>query len=199
MVFCGNVKRYLMPKATHSVAFSEEAIISKIYLIRGQKVMIDRDLAALYGVETRTLNQAIKRNKRRFPADFMFQLTPGELKNWMSQIVISNKERMGLRKLPIAFTENGVAMLSSVLNSETAIAVNIKIIRIFTRMRQVLLAHKDIMVKLEQLEKKLMKQDYRMKKSEEDIQVIFAALKQLLNPPQPARPRIGFRRPNEND
>lgn len=95
--------------------------------------MPDRDLAALYGVETRVLNQSVKRHIKRFPGDFMFQITQVEMKKWMSQIVISNKEKMGLRKPPMVFTEQGVAMLSSVLNSEQAIAVNIHIIRVFTR------------------------------------------------------------------
>ena len=129
----------------------------------------------------------------------MFQLTSKELTDWKSQIVTSNKERIGLRKLPLAFTEQGVAMLSSVLNSETAIEVNIQIIRIFSRMRELLLSNKDIMIKLEQVEKNLMKQNYRIKKSEEDIQMIFTALKELLNPPQEPRPRIGFRRTGEKE
>jgi len=162
-------------------------------------VMIDRDLAELYGVETRVLNQAVRRNERRFPDDFMFQLTEKELNDWISQIVISNKEKMGLRKLPLAFTEQGVAMLSSVLNSETAIEVNIRIIRIFSRLRELLLTHKDIVIKLEQLEKEMIKQGGRLKKHDEDIQLIFKYLKQLLNPPQPPRPRIGFRRAGEKD
>jgi hypothetical protein len=121
-----------------SLAISEEYILNKIYLIRGQKVMIDRDLAEMYGVETRVLNQAIRRNQKRFPSDFMFLMTSEELMNWKSQNVISKKEKMGLRKLPNVFTEQGVAMLSSILNSETAIEVNIQIIRIFTRIRQML-------------------------------------------------------------
>jgi len=108
--------------------------------------MLDRDLSQLYQVETRALNQAVRRNIRRFPEDFMFQLPAQELDNWKSQNVISNKERMGLRKPPLAFTEQGVAKLSSVLNSETAIEVNIQIIRIFTRIRELLLAHKDILL-----------------------------------------------------
>jgi ORF6N domain len=145
------------------------------------------------------LNQAIRRNERRFPEDFMFQLTPKELNDWKSQTVISNKERMGLRKLPLAFTEQGVAMLSSVLNSETAIEVNIQIIRVFSRMRELLLTHKDILIKLEQMEKKMIKQGVKLKKHDEDIKLIFNCLKQLLNPPQEPRTRIGFRRPNEKD
>jgi hypothetical protein len=182
-----------------AIALAEETIISKIYMIRGKKVMLDRDLAALYGVETRVLNQAVRRNERRFPDDFMFQLTTQELHNWKSQIVTSNREKLGLRKPPLAFTEQGVAMLSSVLNSETAIEVNIQVIRIFTRMRELLLTHKDILVKLEQVEKHLLQQDARMNKHEEDIQMIFKALKELLTPPAEPRPRIGFRRAGEKD
>ena len=106
----------------------KESIISRIYIIRGKNVMIDRDLAELYGVETRVLNQAVRRNLKRFPEDFMFQMTANEFKDWKSQIVISNSEKMGLRKPPLVFTEHGVAMLSSVLNSERAIMVNIQII-----------------------------------------------------------------------
>lgn len=111
-------------------------IQQKIYDIRHQKVMLDRDLAALYGVETRVLNQAVRRNIKRFPADFMFQLTPDEIEDWKSQIVTSNSIKMGLRKAPLAFTELGVAMLSSVLNSDTAIDININIMRAFVELRR---------------------------------------------------------------
>ena len=182
---------------TKVISIAEEAIISKIYLIRGKKVMIDRDLAELYAVDTRVLNQAVRRNKRRFPDDFIFQLTVEEWQNLKSQNVTSSWG--GVRKQPFAFTEHGVAMLSSVLNSETAIDVNIQIIRIFHRMRELLLAHKDILVKLEQVEKQLLKQDVRMNQQEENIRLIFKALKQLLAPPIKPRPRIGFRRANEKD
>ena len=113
-------------------------IQNKIYTIRGQKVMLDRDLAEMYGVETRTLNQAIKRNSERFPDDFMFQITEVEFQNWKSQIVISNSIKMGLRHKPYAFTELGVAMLSSVLNSKTAIQINMGIMRAFVSVRQAL-------------------------------------------------------------
>ena len=99
----------------------DKAIINKIYVMRGKKVMADRDLAELYGVETRVLNQAVRRNGKRFPEDFMFQMTSKEVQDWKSQIVISNTEKMGLRKPPLVFTEQGVAMLSSVLNSERAV------------------------------------------------------------------------------
>jgi len=115
--------------------------------------MIDRDLASLYGVETRSLNQAVRRNINRFPEDFMFQLTPDEMEDWMSQIVISNREKMGVRKRPLAFTEQGIAMLSSVLKSETAILVNIQIIRAFTKFRQLLVAHESILNRISELEK----------------------------------------------
>jgi len=114
------------------------AIQQKIYEVRGVKVMIDRDLAELYGVETRTLNQAVKRNAERFPEDFMFQLTDDEMRIWKSQIVMSNSVRMGLRRNPYAFTELGVAMLSSVLRSDIAIQINIGIMRAFVVMRQMM-------------------------------------------------------------
>jgi hypothetical protein len=179
-----------MPGSKKLISLAEEEIISKIYFIRGKKVLIDRDLAALYGVETRVLNQAVGRNMKRFPIDFMFRLTPGELKNWTSQIVISNSDKMGLRKPPLAFTEEGVAMLSSVLNSEIAIAVNIQIIRIFSRMREAFLTQKDILLKLEQLERKMEDRDA-------DIQTIFAALKKLVHKPQQERALIGFKQQEE--
>ena len=115
-----------------------EVIQSKIYDIRGQKVMIDRDLAEMYGVETRTLNQAVKRDVDRFPEDFMFQLTDEETQNWKSQIVITNSVKMGMRRNPYAFTELGVAMLSSVLNSKTAIQINMGIMRAFVAVRQLI-------------------------------------------------------------
>ncbi len=166
----------------------DEVVMSKIYLIRGQKVMIDRDLAEMYGVETRTLNQAVKRNMERFPEDFMFQLNETELENLKSQIVISSWG--GIRKLPFAFTEQGVAMLSGVLNSSVAIKVNIQIIRIFTKMRELLLTHKDILLKLEKLEKDVTE-------NKQDIAVIFEALKQLLTAPKEKRRLIGFKRTEE--
>ena len=116
-----------------------EVIQSKIYDIRGQKVMLDRDLAEMYGVETRALNQAVKRNTDRFPVDFMFQLTDEETEIWKSQIVMSNSIKMGVRRNPYVFTELGVAMLSSVLNSDTAIGINRGIMRAFVAVRQLLL------------------------------------------------------------
>jgi hypothetical protein len=186
-----------MAKANASMAIAENRIINKIYLIRGQKVMLDRDLAELYSVETRVLNQAVRRNKGRFPEDFMFQLAEAEFKDLISQNVTSSWG--GIRKPPLAFTEQGVAMLSSVLNSETAIEVNIQIIRIFTRMRELLLTHKDILIKLERMEKKMIKQGGKLQKDDRDIRLIFEYLKQLLNPPVEPRPCIGFRRAEEKD
>ena len=166
-------------------------IINKIYVIRGKKVMVDRDLAELYEVETRALNQAVRRNEKRFPEDFMFQMTAEEMQNWKSQIVISNAEKMGLRKPPLVFTEQGVAMLSSVLNSERAIMVNIAIIRVFTKMRELVETHKEILQKLEQIESTEIEQDNK-------IMLIFEYLKQLEQAKQQEleqkeRPLIGFR------
>lgn len=158
---------------SNSIVLSEETIIKKIYMVRGQKVMLDRDLAEMYNVETRVLNQSIKRNQKRFPADFMFQMSGEELSDWISQNVISNKEKMGLRKLPNVFTEQGVAMLSSVLNGETAIAVNIQIIRTFTRIRQMLSEHTELRLEVEKIKKKLDNQDKNM-------EVVFQYLDELL-------------------
>ncbi len=154
-----------------------EIIQRKIYLIRGHKVMFDRDLAELYGVETRRLNEQVKRNLKRFPLDFMLQLTKEEMKNWMSQIAISNREKMGMRKMPYVFTEQGVAMLSSVLNSDRAIEVNIQIMRVFTKLRELMLSHKDLARKIEDLER-----TFQTKYQEQDkkIILIFKAIKDLL-------------------
>lgn len=148
----------------------EETIAEKIFLIRGQKVMIDRDLAELYDVETRILNQAVRRNRNRFPDDFMFQLTAKEYKNLRSQFVISSWG--GSRYLPMVFTEQGVAMLSSVLNSNRAIMVNIKIIRVFTKLRGILESHRDILLRIEQLQGKDTEHD-------EKIILIFEILNRL--------------------
>jgi hypothetical protein len=179
-----------MAKAIKALMIPDELVMNKIYLIRGQKVMLDRDLAGLYSVETKRLKEAVRRNIYRFPEDFMFEMTSGELEKWRTQFATSISDKKGLRHPPFCFTEMGVAMLSSVLNSETAILVNIQIIRVFTKMRQVLLTHKDILLQLEKIEKKLTGHD-------DDIQLIFHYLKKLLNPPQPPRPKIGFRRSNE--
>jgi len=161
-----------------------EAVATKILLVRGKKVMLDRDLAELYGVTTGALNQAVKRNRSRFPDDFMFQLGEGEFLNLISQFVIS--KRGGTRKLPYVFTEQGVAMLSTVLNSERAVQVNIVIMRAFVKLRELLLTHKEIADKIEELERK-----YQL--HETDIQAIFEVIKKLLEPPpEPPKPRFGL-------
>lgn len=128
-------------------------IENKIYIIRGQQVMIDRDIAQLYGVETRVLNQAVKRNEDRFPEEFCFQLDDSEFENWISQIVISNSEKMGLRKKPFAFTEQGVAMLSAVLKSETAVKMSIQIMKAFVAMRKFMLLNAQVFQRLDNIEK----------------------------------------------
>lgn len=161
-----------MTKKNQLVTIPDEVVMNKIYLIRGQKVMLDRDLAVLYEVETKRLKEAVRRNIDRFPEDFMFELTKEEFTNWRTQFATSNADKMGLRVPPFAFTEHGVAMLSSVLNIERAISVNIQIIRIFTKMRELLSTHKEILQKLEQLERKDMEHD-------EKIMLIFEYLKQL--------------------
>jgi hypothetical protein len=158
-----------------NIIIPDEVITGKIYLIRGIKVMLDFDLAELYEVETKTLKRAVKRNLNRFPGDFMFQLTDKEFINLRYQIGTSSWG--GRRYTPYAFTEQGVAMLSSVLNSDRAIMVNIQIIRIFTRMRQMLLTHKDILLKLEKLERDVASHD-------EKIKLIFEYLKKLLTEPK---------------
>jgi phage regulator Rha-like protein len=159
-----------MVKKSLPVVIPDEVIMNKIYYIRGKNVMLDQDLAELYDVETKRLNEQVKRNLNRFPDDFMFQLNKEEFKVLKSQIATSSWG--GRRKIPYAFTEHGVLMLSSILNSERAIKVNIQIIRIFTKMREMLLAHKDILLKLEQMQHKLAEHD-------NNILLIFEYLKQL--------------------
>jgi hypothetical protein len=146
--------------------------------------MLDRDLAELYEVPTMVLNQAVKRNQDRFPEDFMFQLNQEEMKNWISQFVISNPSlKMGLRKPPYAFTEHGVAMLSGVLKSPRAVQVNLAIIRAFIQMRQLLASQSGLMRKILEMEKKYDKQ----------FVIVFDAIKQLMTPPNPTHRKIGFR------
>jgi hypothetical protein len=176
-----------------SIIITDEKIIQKIYIVRGVKGMIDRDLAELYQVETRTLNQAVKRNEKRFPQDFMFQMTEKELREWKSQIQEIQKDKMGLRRPPYVFTEQGVAMLSSVLNSDIAIEVNIQIIRIFSRIREIISSNNEILLKLEKVESKLLKHQEKVNLHDEDIALIFKYLKQLLNPTNPERESIGFK------
>ena len=180
-----------MPKSNKTIILSDEQVMTRIYLIRGQKIMLDYDLAKLYMTEAKRLKESVRRNIERFPEDFMFTLTEKEWVSLRTQIASLNRGQHP-KYNPFAFTEQGVAMLSSVLNSPTAIHVNIQIIRIFTKMRSLLLTHKDILLQLEKIENKMGKHD-------EQIALVFTYLKKLLNPPQPVRERIGFRRKGEKD
>jgi len=154
------------------------------FFTSANKVVLDADLARLYGVATKVLNQAVRRNLKRFPEDFMFQLTKEEFENWRSQIVTSNPSaKMALRRRPYAFTEQGVAMLSSVLHSERAVTVNIEIMRAFVRLRQMLSSNADLVRKLDALEKKY----------DAQFRVVFETIRKLMEPPPaPKRGRIGF-------
>jgi len=156
----------------------------KIYLIRGKKVMLDLDLAALYGMETRLLKRAVRRNLKRFPNDFMFILNDSEENRVVSQIGIPSRSLFGGAQ-PFAFTEHGILMLSSVLNSEKAIEVNIRIMRIFSKLREILSTHKELAEKFKELEGRVGKHD-------EQITAIFEAIRQLIEPPESPKKRIGF-------
>ena len=155
-------------------------IENKIFFLRGNKVMLDKDLAKLYDVETRILNKAVTRNFDRFPEDFCFQLTKEEFRGLMFHFGTS--KRGGTRKLPRAFTEHGILMLSSVLNSKRAIQVNIQIMRTFTKLRELMASHKELIQKIEEIEKKY---DYQFK-------MVFEAIKKLLDPPEKPKNPIGF-------
>ena len=158
----------------------------RIWLVRGHKVLLDADLAQLYQVETRALNQAVRRNLERFPEDFMFQLTEAEAETLRSQSVISNEDRRGGRRYrPYAFTEQGVAMLSSVLRSQRAIEVNIAIMRTFVRLRQLLASHDDLAQQLEDLR-------CRQEEQQQQIQAVFEVIEQLIEAPAGPKKRIGF-------
>lgn len=160
-----------------------DLIENKIYVFRSQKVMLDRDLAKLYGVKTEVLNQAVRRNSHRFPEDFMFQLSKEEFKNWRSQFVISKSDRKGLRYKPLAFTEQGVAMLSSVLRSKQAIAINIQIMRTFVAIRNIAVDNADIHRKIEFLEKH----------HDEQFKIVFDALRKILTVEEDSKPEIGYK------
>lgn len=186
-----SLKMKIMAKTNKSIGVRDEIVMSKILLIRSKKVMIDRDLAELYGVTTKQMNQQVKRNIKRFPEDFMFQLSKEE-----KEEVVTKCDHLEALKyssqLPYVFTEYGAVMLASVLNSDRAIEVNIQIVRIFTKMREMLMTNQEILLKLEQLERKVDGHD-------EDIRVIFTYLKKLLDSPREPRPRVGFRRRDEKD
>lgn len=169
------------------IELPQEAIMSKIYIIRGRKVMLDRDLAKLYQVETKYLKRQVRRNSYRFPDDFMFELTKEEFEILRSQIDTSSWG--GTRFMPMAFTEHGVSMLSSVLNNQIAINVNIQIIRTFTKMREMILTSKELLLRMEKLEKRADRQD-------ESIDVIFQYLKKLINLEKQPRKGLGYKSDN---
>jgi len=168
------------------IVIREETIASYIYFIRGEKVMLDTDLAKLYAVETRVLKQAVRRNIKRFPNDFMFELTDLEIDTLLSQNVIPSRKVLGGSR-PFAFTEQGIAMLASILNGEVAIQVNIAILRTFVKLRQFLEVHKDLAEKIEKLEQKY----------DEQFRIVFTALQQMIRENNEPRPKIGFKRSGE--
>lgn len=187
-----------MSKSTKQTpAIADELVMNMIHTVRGHKVMLDRDLAELYGVSTKVLKQAVRRNADRFPEDFMFEMSREEFEQWRSQTVTSNPgDRMGLRYAPFCFTEHGVLMLSSVLNSAAAIAINIQVIRVFTKMRELLADHKNVLLALEKLRG-------TVSHNSRDIKVIFNLLKKMREEEQnrallaqvaKKRPPIGFKK-----
>src|SRR5690606_34800447 len=174
-----------MPDNNTLPIISDAVVVNKIYLIRGQKVMLDNDLAELYGVETKRLNEQVRRNIERFPEDFMFQLAENEWEILRSQIATSRWG--GRRKLPNVFTEHGVLMLSSVLNSKQAVQVNIQVVRVFTRLRQLVSEHSELKLEIEEIKKKLNNHD-------KNIEVVFSYLDELIDKKAmpKSRKRIGY-------
>jgi phage regulator Rha-like protein len=167
----------------------EQKILNRIYVVRGEKVMLDRDLAELFGVETKRLKETVKRNIERFPKDFMFEMTDAEFKKWRETVVLNAADNQGLRYAPFCFTEQGVTMLSCILNSKIAIEVNLRVVRVFVKMREYALTHKEVLLQLAKLEKEV-------KGNSRDIENIFMVLKELIEKqekPAPPRKRIGFK------
>jgi hypothetical protein len=183
-----------MPKTS---MLPDEVIYRKIYYIRGQKVMLDSDLAELYGVETKRLNEQVRRNSERFPKDFMFQLTEREWNNLKSQFATSSVETLenwgGRRTLPCVFTEHGVLMLSSVLNSKQAIAVNIQIMRVYIRIKELFQTDKELILNMEEIERRMDDQDERMLRVFEHIQQLMEAQGMIVREGEEPRPRVGYR------
>ncbi len=177
----------------NNIMLSDEIVMTKIFIVRGQKVMIDRDLAELYGVETKRLKEAVRRNIVRFPEDFMFEMTKEEFSMWRTQFATSKSERKGLRYAPFCFTEQGVTMLSCVLNSDRAIRINIQIVRIFTKIREAITDNLSLKLEIENIKKKLQNQD-------KNIELIFNYLDELIEKNENPKPRksIGFKRSDEN-
>ncbi|MDD5570589.1 MAG: ORF6N domain-containing protein [Bacteroidales bacterium] len=176
-----------MNRTLVKIIVPEEVIINKIYFIRGQKMMLDKDIAKMYGVQPIRLREQVKRNKERFPDKFMIQLTEEEVEIMVSQNAIPSKKQLG-GSLPYAFTEHGVLMLANVLKTERAIHTSIHIIDVFVKLREIALSHKDLLLKLEQLEKKFAKHD-------NEIETLFNALKELIKPPIQERKRVGYKLP----
>lgn len=181
------LKRYNITMSKE-VTIPDEIIGNKIFLIRNQKVMLDRDLAELYGVETRVLKQAVRRNLKRFPEDFMFEMNKDEFENWRSQFVMSKSDKIGLRYAPFCFTEQGVTMLSCVLNSERAIEMNIRIIRVFTKIREMLTDNLSLKLEIEKIKKKLSNHN-------KNIELVFNYLDELIEKKENPKPRqrIGYK------
>jgi hypothetical protein len=178
-----------MTENTSHAIIPEEVIINKIFIIRGQKMMLDKDLAEMYGVKPIRLREQVKRNRERFPENFMIQLTEKEVDVMLSQNAIPSRKQLG-GSLPYAFTEHGVLMLANVLKSDRALQTSIHIIEIFVKLREMAISHKDILLKFEQLEKKFIKHDG-------EIEIIFDALKELISPPAKEKNRIGYKIPEK--
>jgi hypothetical protein len=175
----------------NSIVIPEEVIKDKIYLLRGLRVMLDKDLAALYGVKSIRLREQVKRNSDRFPERFMFQLTEEEVNLMVSQNAIPSRQHLG-GSLPYAFTEHGVLMLANILKSSRAIQMSVRIIDVFVKLRELMLSQKDILLKLEKFEKQIVQ-------NSEDIKMIITALRELLNPSQAPRKSIGYKRNEDRE
>ena len=183
---------------TEKIGIPDEMVLSKIYLIRGHKVMLDRDLAELYGVETKVLKQAVRRNIDRFPDDFMFEMNKDELENWRSQFVTSNSDKQGLRYLPFCFGEMGLAMLSSILNSKQAIQVNILIMRVFTNARKMLMDTTELRLEIEKIKRTLTNHDKNMEVVFQYVDELQTKIDKLSPNPKLSENQIGFKI-NEKD
>lgn len=186
-IYIYKIKTIVMAKKELQALVMEQKILNRIYVVRGEKIMLDRDLAELYGVEARRLREQVKRNAERFPSKFMFQLKEKEVDAMVSQNAIPSKQYLG-GALPYAFTEHGVLMLANVLKSKQALDVSIRVIEIFVKMREYALTHKDILIQLAKLEKEV-------KSNSKDIENIFVVLKELIAKDAKPAPRnkIGFK------
>lgn len=181
-----------MVKQESLLILSDEAITSKIYIIRGQKVMLDRDIAELYQVDTKVLKQAVKRNLEIFPNHFMFEMNDSEFENWRSQFVTSNSDKMGLRYKPFCFTEHGVLQTANILKSSRAKQISIRIIEVFVKMLEVISAHNEIRLEIEHIKKKINNHD-------KNIELVFQYLDELLMKKEKSKTRtqIGYKLPNK--